>query len=73
MLLAKRGEVMKPRAKRLLKWIFILSILAGAGYLGYYAYEYAVDAVVMRIKRDIKDKVFGVINPLRWPKKFLGL
>lgn len=65
--------MMSLRVKRLLRWLFVLSILAGAGYVGYHAYRYAVDAVVMRIKRDIKDKVFGVINPLRWPKKFLGL
>ncbi len=57
--------------RKLIKWIFIFSILFGLGYVGYRAYEYAVDAIVMRVRHDVKRTIFGIINPLRWPGKIL--
>ena len=66
--LVERGIGMR----KLMKWIFILGILFGLGYAGYHAYHYAVDAIIMRVRNDVKKTIFGVINPLRWPRKIFG-
>ena len=60
--------------RRLLKWIFILMMMALAAYGAYTLYEYVIEDATARIKKGAEEGVSkgvgkgvkGILNPFKW-------
>ncbi len=67
---------MSAHLKKLLKWVIIILIIIGLGYVGFKVYHFTIDRISQKVGSEIvkeaSKEIIGIAKPVKLPEKIFG-